>query len=242
MVHIGRVTGAGLWVLLTMAPGAHAEVDCFAASDAVNAGRWVEAEAMLRERLRDSACRPQQADLTYSLAYVTEQRAAETPSEACRAERLYRRASRLSTDSAVRTSARNAIARTAAICARSTGAPRRAGTAEPDTDPLAWGLAGGALAAAVAGAALLYLGVAADDERAEAEALWVDPATDDARADRARRDFDDAAGRATGYGIGGWAALAVGVGLGAAAAWVWLDDDALTVTPTLTGLGVTGRF
>lgn len=237
-VHDRAARGATLCMLLAASPAARAEVDCFAASDAVAEGRWAEAEAMLVERIRLPACRPQRGELTYSLAYVTEQRAAETPSRACRAERLYQRATRLTADPAVRTAARNGIARTTAICARAADA----GPADPGGDALVWGLAGGAVAAAVAGAALLYLGVAADDERAEAEALWADPSTDDARADRARRDFDDAAGRAAGYGIGGWAALAVGVGLGAAAAWVWLDDGEVAVTPTLTGLGVTGRF
>lgn len=233
---IVRHTALGL--LIAAAPAAHAQVDCFAASDAVAAGRWAEAEVMLIERLRLPACRAQRGELTYSLAYVTEQRAAETPSRACRAERLYQRATRLTADPAVRTAARNGIARTTAICARAGDTDDLAA----DTDPLTWGLTGGALAALVAGAALLYLGVAADDERAAAEALWIDPTTDDTRADRARRDFDDAAARATGYGIGGWTALAVGVGLGAAAAWIWLDDAPVTVTPTPTGLGVTGRF
>lgn len=249
MASARRSGVVGLALTLAAGPAAAVEGGCFAAGDAMAAERWAEAVTLLEARVEAPACAENAGNLRYSLGFSLEQLAADDPSRACDAAEVYRAVR--ADDAAVAEAAKAGAERAEALCARS----RRTVTVsdppkdepsvvearvEPAPEPgaLRWVLAGSAVGLAAAGGVLLFLGVQADDERAAAEAVWLDPGVSDAEAQAARGDFDEAGGRATALGISGWAALAASVGLGVAAVAVWsADGPAVAVGPGGMSLG-----
>lgn len=248
--HAGRgALSAGgaalLGAALVVGPGpAAAETNCFAATDAMTAGRWAEAVPLLEARLEDPACASQTGSLRYSLAYAIEKLAEVEPARACAAADHY--AAVAVDDAAITAAAAAGRARMDEVCrAVSSEIPEAAeAPAGGEVDrTTAIGLTVGAGLAAVAGGALLFFGVRADGERADALAAMRAAHADghQVRRDAAEAELEDAAARATVLGLSGWGALAVAAGLGAAATWAWVDEGP-AITVGAGQVGVSGRF
>lgn len=241
----GVMTLAGVVAVAGALTPAVVAADCFAAADAITAGRWAEAAPLIEARLTDPACAAQAGSLRYSLAYANEKLAASEPARACVAAEHY--AAVVAHDVVIADAAAAGRARMDAACrfAPVDGGAADAVAAEaPSPDRgAALGLTVGAGLAAVAGGALLYLGVRADGEREEAEAaMRAAAAAGSARGlGRAEDDFTEAADRATAFGLAGWGAVAVAAGLGVAATWAWMDDGP-AIGVGAGQVGVSGRF
>lgn len=248
----GLVARSGSVLLFSlMTTPAVATANCFAAADAMSAGRWAEAIPLLEARIADPTCREQIGSLRYSLAYANEKLADAEPARACAAADHY--AAVEIDDAAIAAASMAGRERMEEACrlgrAGEPGGGASPGLAAkapipPEIDrTAAVTLSVGAGLAAVAGGTLLYFGVQADDQRADAEAVMraAHAVGDTERQDRAESDFRDAADRATAFGLSGWGMLALAAGLGIAATWTWVDDGP-TVTVGGGQVGVSGRF
>lgn len=239
----------GLAALLTAAPAVAApERDCYAATDAIAARRWADAEALLAARVDAPACAAHAESLRFSLAYVIEQQATTDARRACDARRRY--AALLDGgvgDAQIAEAARAGAGRMTALCAEPAHA-RTDDPAPPESDPSAddgtWIALAVAAGVAVAGGSVsLWFATEADDRRAAAES---DLRRFHAAGDRtgfaeAERAFESAADEATALGITGWGAIGLGALLAGGAAWLALDGP-VSVAVSPTGFAIGGGF